>query len=126
LADVESIPRSVLVIEDDEATREAVALLLASEGCRVATAGNGRVALEQLRKGEHPDLIVLDLMMPIMDGWQFRAEQRRDPALAGIPVLIISAAGDVRRQAASLGAIEYLDKPVDPVVLLDAIRRLCY
>jgi CheY-like chemotaxis protein len=120
-----SVRRSVLLIEDDDATREVVALVLSSEGCRVMTAANGQIALDRLRSGPRPQLIVLDLMMPVMDGWQFRAEQRRDPALADIPVLILSAAGDIRRKAAYLDAVEYLDKPVDPVVLLDAIRRLC-
>jgi len=103
---VEPTPRLVLVIEDDEATREAVTLLLTSEGCDVLTAANGRAALEVLRNGARPDLIVLDLMMPVMDGWQFRAEQKRDPALSKIPVLVISAAGDVRRHAANLEAVE--------------------
>jgi CheY-like chemotaxis protein len=119
------LPRSVLLVEDDEATREVVALLLANEGCQVATASNGRVALEQLRHGARPQLIILDLMMPVMDGWQFRAEQRRDASLANIPVVVLSAAGDIRRKAGFLDAVEYLDKPVDPVVLLDTVRRLC-
>jgi CheY-like chemotaxis protein len=117
--------RSILLIEDDEATREVVALLLSSEGCQVTTAANGRLALEQLRNGFRPQLIILDLMMPVMDGWEFRAQQRRDPALADIPVLVLSASGNVRYKAALLGAIECLDKPIDPAVLLDTVRRLC-
>jgi CheY-like chemotaxis protein len=115
----------VLVVDDDLPTREALALILAAEGYRVRTAPDGLAALSELRDGDRPCLIVLDLMMPVMDGWQFRHEQRRDPRLADIPVIVCSAAGRVRQRAADLQAIAYFDKPLDPMDLLAAIRHYC-
>src|SRR4051794_32625764 len=79
----------VLVVEDDASIRDALAQLLASEGYAVDTSENGARALDRLRSAAAPDVIVLDLRMPVMDGWQFRAEQRRDPDLASIPVIAI-------------------------------------
>src|SRR4051794_37746057 len=92
----------VLLVEDNDATREAVSLILESDGYQVMTAANGRKALDRLRGGARPDLILLDLMMPVMDGWQFRAEQRRDQVLADIPVIVCSAAGDAQVRASDL------------------------
>jgi CheY-like chemotaxis protein len=116
--------KHVLVVEDDDATREAYALLLSTSGYRVSTASNGQRALEELRR-DRPNLILLDLMMPVMDGYAFRAVQRGDDALADIPVIVCTASGDARRCAAHLQVAEYLDKPVDVIVLLDAVRRCC-
>jgi CheY-like chemotaxis protein len=113
----------ILVVEDDLSTREALSLLLSAEGYGVSTAADGVAALDQLRGGQTPGLILLDLMMPIMDGWQFRQEQLDDPQLADIPVIVCSAAGRVGQRAASLQALAYLDKPVDPSALLDVVRR---
>jgi CheY-like chemotaxis protein len=113
----------VLVIEDDLATREAFSLLIRVEGFQVETAPDGVAALQQLRQGERPVLILLDLMMPVMDGWQFRQEQLRDPQLADIPVVVCSAAGCLGQHAASLHALAYLEKPVDPEELLRVVRR---
>jgi CheY-like chemotaxis protein len=113
----------ILVVEDDLATREALSLILSADGYHVATAADGLDALGQLRVGERPGLILLDLMMPLMDGWQFRQEQLRDPRLADIPVIVCSAAGRVGQRAANLHALAYLDKPIDPMVLLDVVRR---
>ena len=122
----EECPRTVLVVEDNEATREALALILSGDGYHVATAADGRSALDQLRAGgDRPCLILLDLMMPVMDGWQFREEQRRDRSLADIPVVVCSAAGDLQRRGAALGAQAYLEKPVEPTDLLDTIHRFC-
>jgi CheY-like chemotaxis protein len=113
----------ILVVEDDLATREALNLILSAEGYCVCTAADGVDALDQLRGGARPGLILLDLMMPLMDGWQFRQEQLRDSRLADIPVIVCSAAGRVGQRAANLHALAYLDKPVDPSVLLDLVRR---
>jgi CheY-like chemotaxis protein len=118
-------PPSILVVDDDDAMRAALAMVLGREGFRVLTAAHGRSALEQLRTGPRPRLILLDLMMPVMDGFQFRDEQRRDPLLADIPVIVVSGGGDVRRRAAALEAADYIEKPVDPAALLEAIRRHC-
>ncbi len=116
-------PPLVLVVEDDEATREAFALVLRGAGIRVETAGNGREGLERLRR-ERPCCVLLDLMMPVMDGWQFREAQRADPALAAVPVVVCTAAGACPR-AAELRAEAYLRKPVEPDHLLEAVRRWC-
>jgi CheY-like chemotaxis protein len=118
-------PPAILVIEDDALTRRALALVLARDGFQVQTAANGRAALDQLRLGRRPSLILLDLVMPVMDGYQFRDEQRRDPLLADIPVIIVSGAFDARSRDAALQAAEYLDKPIDPTVLLETVRQHC-
>src|SRR6266496_6722379 len=81
----------ILLVEDDRSIRDVLRAILEEEGYAVTTAENGRRALEHLRSGGAPDLIVLDLRMPIMDGWQFRAMQKADPVLATIPVLAVSA-----------------------------------
>lgn len=115
--------RHILVVDDDLPTREVLRVLLRSEGFDVATAGDGAAALEQLRLGERPGLILLDLMMPVMDGWQFRREQQRDSRLVDIPVIVCSAARRTDAHAPGLHALAYLDKPVDPRELLRVVRR---
>ena len=114
----------ILVVEDDSTTRLAMKTLLEAAGYRVACAANGREALDHLRQAEPPFLILLDLAMPVMDGWQFRREQQEDPALAAIPVVVLSGEGDLPRAAASLGAAGYFPKPVEFGGLLEAIRVL--
>lgn len=115
--------QDILVVEDDYDIREALIQILDAEGYRVAGASNGKEALQFLRTNNRPKLILLDLMMPVMDGWQFRAEQQRDPALSEIPVVVISADASVQQKAASIDAAGYLKKPIDLEVLLDTIRR---
>jgi CheY-like chemotaxis protein len=115
--------KRILVVEDDAATRDALSLILSAQGFDVQGAANGQEALALLRSGPHPDLILLDLMMPIMDGWQFRREQTRDPTLSAIPVVVLSADGNVQPKAAALRAAGYLQKPVEVENLLEAIRQ---
>jgi CheY-like chemotaxis protein len=115
--------KTILVVEDDMATREALAMILSAEGYEVVSAGDGREALASLRGPSRPDLILLDLMMPIMDGWQFRREQAQDPTLSVIPVVVLSADGNVQQKATSLRAAGYLQKPVDLENLLEVIRK---
>src|ERR687883_395668 len=102
----------LLFVEDAPALRGPLTALLELEGYRVGWAANGREALEYVRRGDRPDLILLDLMLPGMDGRQFRREAQRDPALASIPVVVVSGAGDLAQTAAALGAAAYLEKPV--------------
>jgi CheY-like chemotaxis protein len=93
---------TILVIEDEPEIREALAELLAREGFATQEAENGSEALKLLRdRCVRPDLIVLDLMMPVMDGWTFRRAQLADPALAAIPVVVMSAvdSGDIEASA---------------------------
>ena len=82
---------SVMIVEDDRDIRECMADALEVEGYSVALAANGREALDQLRDGVFPDLILLDLLMPVMSGWEFRQEQLADPLLSGIPIVVVSA-----------------------------------
>jgi CheY-like chemotaxis protein len=114
----------VLVVDDDDATRAVVALALRQTGYEVALAANGREALDLLRQGPRQALILLDLLMPVMDGWRFLEEQRGDPRLADIPVIVLSAAGDIPRLAADLGPYRYVEKPLLLDELLEAVDRL--
>jgi len=104
-------PEHILLVEDDRSIRVALQAILEDEGYAVTAADNGRQALERLRSSAAPDLIVLDLRMPVMDGWEFRAAQKDDPKLARIPVLAISADGSAK--AAAIDAQAYLRKPLN-------------
>jgi signal transduction histidine kinase len=112
----------ILLVEDDRGIRDVLRGVLEEEGYAVTTAEDGRRALDRLHSGGLPDLIVLDLRMPIMDGWQFRAAQKAEPALAGIPVLAISADGSAK--AAAIDAAAYLCKPLSTATILNTIRRI--
>jgi len=113
----------ILVVEDDDATREAECLLLQGQGFAVTAAANGREALNHLRAGLRPRLILLDLAMPVLDGYAFRAEQLCDPELEDIPVVVCSAAADPER-ATSLRPAAILSKPVEFERLAGAVRSL--
>ncbi len=117
--------RLVLVVDDDQAVRETLREVLEESGYRAVTAADGLEALEQLQAGLRPDVILLDLMMPRMNGWVFRLEARRDPELRKIPVVILSAAADPTSASGFLEASAGLLKPVDIEVLLDTIGGLC-
>jgi CheY-like chemotaxis protein len=116
--------KRILVVDDDPDIRETLAELLQEEGYAVASAAHGAEALSALRTDPRPGLILLDLMMPIMDGWQFRAEQKKDPELASIPVVIISATGR-DEFVSSLGAAQFLKKPINLEQLLAAVEQHC-
>jgi CheY-like chemotaxis protein len=109
---------SVLVVDDDTDIREAVAEVLAGEGYLVLGAGDGAEALKKCR-AFHPSLVLLDLMMPGMNGWEFRAAQKRDPDLAGIPVVVLSAL----EQRVAIDAEAFVRKPFDLDELLALVRR---
>jgi len=116
----------ILLVEDDDALREALREVLVDEGYRVDCVANGREALEHLNRGAAaPDLIVLDLVMPVMDGWAFRDAQRLSPPLASIPTMVLSASfpPDSPRMR-SLEAQAVLSKPVSIDRLLRAMQRL--
>lgn len=118
-------PRRILLVEDDVDVREALVQVLHFEGYETATASNGEEALERLASDPTPNVIVLDLMMPVMDGRQFRVAQMRDPAIANIPVIVISAAAYGEETVAGLGIAAYLRKPIEVEELLAAIARHC-
>jgi CheY-like chemotaxis protein len=114
----------VLIVEDDEDLREMMAQLLTLEGFQTATVANGREALEYLHEASTPDVILLDLMMPVMDGWEFRRQQQADPALAPVPVIVLSALDQAR--ASNLEATAFLKKPLDFDRLLSLVRTYCH
>ncbi len=114
--------RSILIVEDDHDIRTSLADFLALEGFDVSTAGDGAAALNRLRRSEPPDVVLLDLMMPVMDGWQFRLEQKRDPVLSQVPVIALSANGSP--QARAVDAAAFISKPLDVGILLATIDRV--
>jgi CheY-like chemotaxis protein len=105
----ERLGTRLLVVDDDPTIREMLEMLLDSEGYEVSTACNGADALEVL-PGLHPDVILLDMKMPVMDGWEFMDRYRTLPN-ATAPVVVISAAQDTARRAAEVGAQGYVAKP---------------
>lgn len=112
---------AVLVVEDDQVIRESLEELLLDEGYSVVVAPDGHAALMMLRNGLRPRLILLDLMMPIMDGWQFWENLQGDDALAHIPVVAVTAA----REAAPQGVLQCLPKPIELDHLLATIDAHC-
>jgi CheY-like chemotaxis protein len=117
--------RRVLIVEDDEATREAFSLILSQAGYFPYAVSHGQEALTFLEGHPPPSVIVLDLMMPVMDGYQFLNHQAADGRLADIPVIVCSASGEIPLRAAQLRAGGYLSKPVDPPALVAAVARYC-
>jgi CheY-like chemotaxis protein len=115
---------TVLVVEDDLDIREVMRMVLEASGYQVFEAGDGAEALVVAR-AHRPGAILLDLMMPGMDGFQFRELQLEDPEIAAIPVVIVSGGGAVPQKAAELGAAGYLVKPTDVQSLLAVMRDLC-
>jgi CheY-like chemotaxis protein len=120
------IGKKVLIVDDDEAIVELVRDILEDEGYCVATASNGVDALAKLRGDPvRPSLILLDMRMPLLDGRDFRAEQTRDPELAAIPVVVLSADTKVAVEAPWVQASGYLRKPVRLQELLDVVDEHC-
>ena len=113
----------VLIVDDQLDMRETLAEILQLEGYRVATAANGQEALKQLRSQPLPHVILLDLRMPVMDGHTFRKEQQGTPALAVIPVVVISGEQDIAESAAALHAVGHLTKPIEIVQLLALVEQ---
>ena len=114
---------TILVVEDNDDVRDMMAITLELEGHRVFTAANGRQALVLLESGIDPRLILMDLMMPVMNGWQLRAALQEDPRFKDIPVVVISATG--LDTVAQLDAGMYLPKPIDIDTLLDVVCDYC-
>jgi len=113
----------ILIVEDDADLREMMAQLLTLEGYRASTVANGREALEYLSQGDKPDVILLDLMMPVMDGWEFRRQQQADAQISKVPVIVLSALDQNR--ASDVNADAFLKKPLDFDRLLELVRQYC-
>lgn len=118
-----STSRRVLVVEDDRDLRDLLVQLISIDGFDVRAVDNGRDALEHLRTAERPGLILLDLMMPIVDGFAFLRAQHATPELRDIPVIVLSALDRV--PAAEFTDLEFLSKPLDFDRLLALVRARC-
>jgi two-component system chemotaxis response regulator CheY len=114
--------RRILVVDDDPGLLDMVALILRTFDYTVATAGNGAEALERLR-ADCPDAVLLDLIMPVMDGWAFLRARRAEAICDGTPIVVMSARHDPGG-ALELGALALIRKPFDPMDLLATVRGL--
>lgn len=114
----------VLIVEDDADIGESIAEILDLEGFLVDRARNGKEALDRLQTAP-ASIILLDLMMPVMDGFQFQSALRKIPKYDGIPIIVMSADGHMQEKKSRIGAVEYLRKPIDVDVLVGAVRRYC-
>jgi len=114
---------SILIVEDDDSAREALSDCLEMEGFRVASARNGKEALDYLHSSPPPKIILLDLYMPVMTGWEFREAQKKDAAIANIPVVVVSAFGSGMTR--KIDAEIIMHKPLDLDRLLTIIREHC-
>lgn len=115
----------ILLVDDDAGIRDAFRDVLDDEGFQVATAVDGSDALRYLQSMPPPRLIILDLMMPGMDGWHFLRLQREDPALKSIPVVVLSAQMLTEAEAATLHVALYLRKPVKMLSLMMIVESYC-
>lgn len=111
----------ILIVEDSTDLQLVLKMTVESEGHATVLASNGKEALDLLKQGKKPDLILLDLMMPVMDGWEFLKEKERIPAIANIPVVVCSAA-----DRESVADLRFLKKPVDLTDLVGVLRKAAF
>jgi two-component system chemotaxis response regulator CheY len=111
--------RFVLIVDDDPDLLDVTSFVIESEGMAVETARNGEEALALLRAGRVPELVLLDLMMPVMNGWEFLDEIAKDPSLQPIPIVVLTAT----ERTEVPGAIEVLNKPMDLIALLQVVEH---
>ena len=117
--------KNVLVIDDDYDIRDLVVFYLNSKGYEAVGASNGKDAIAHLQTEIKPALIILDLMMPVMDAWEFREAQQSDPAIGEIPVVLISATDEVSDHVIPLAAAGFIRKPIDFNHLLATVEQHC-
>lgn len=122
---MEGTPKRVLIIEDHPDTRDVFRTVLEHRGFDVAEAEDGVLGLEALRE-DPPDLVILDLGLPKLDGWGVATEARADPDIAGVPILLVTAFADPEavRRARSLGLEHFLRKPLNPMVLVRTVEEM--
>ena len=120
---LEGASKFVLLVKDDPDSRDKLAQALQQQGHTVCTVSNGLVALDYLRTEQLPDVILLDLKMPVMDGTEFRCAQLQDPRPARLPVVMLTGPSETTTQPDVLGDVGYLQKPVDPQELAKAIQH---
>jgi len=115
--------KEILIIEDDLEIRESLIEILGEEGYLVRGSSNGKEALDYLNLSKTlPALLLLDLMMPVMDGFQFRAEQMKNEKLAQIPTVVLSANSDLARKVRGIGISQYIKKPFELDSLIKIVR----
>jgi len=114
--------KRILVIEDDNSIRELLVELLQSEGYEVASAVNGLEGLKYLQTQPKPELILIDLMMPVMNGYSFRTEQLKNPLWAAIPVVVMSAEANAKEKMKDYGITAFLSKPVELDTILKTVE----
>jgi CheY-like chemotaxis protein len=120
------INKKILLVEDDEDIRETLRELLEGEGYEVLFAENGQIGLDKLSQTIIlPNLILLDLMMPIKDGFQFCAEKDANPKIAHLPVIVMSADGHIRENKQRVNARAYLKKPLDIYEIIEIVEKFC-
>ena len=115
----------VLIVEDDDDLRESLAEVLTLRGFDAVAAANGREALDMLKAGLSPCLILLDLMLPVMSGWEFRELQRANPIISQIPTVVISGINNPEKEAATLGAAGFVPKPINLDLLYETLAQHC-
>jgi DNA-binding response OmpR family regulator len=118
--------KTILIVEDDAIFREGLAIILRREGYRVLLAENGREAIDRFHEGPAPNLLLLDMMLPVEDGWRLMERRRHNAVLAAVPVLIVTALGVSSPDwAKGLGACGLLRKPIEIGELLAEVQRCC-
>ena len=115
--------KRILVVEDDTSIRELLVELLESEGYEVASAINGLDGLKHLQTRPNPDLILIDLMMPVMDGYSFRTEQLKNNDWAKIPTVVMSAEANAKEKMRNFNITAFLSKPVELDTILNTVAR---
>lgn len=116
---------TILVIDDQPDARAGLEIMLRRDGYTVETAANGREALDKLWRGLRPCIILMDLMMPVMTGYEFRQEQMEYPEFRDIPLIVYSAVNDVSENASHLNAAAYAQKPIEMDHLMALVRQHC-
>lgn len=117
--------RTILLVEDEAGARAALADLLEAGGYEVATACGGVEALQYLRDHPAPDVIISDLVMGLMSGWELSERQQVDYRFREVPLVLVSGVPELEMHAEALGAAAWFSKPVDPAALLQVLDRIC-
>lgn len=115
--------KRILIVEDDNSIRELLVELLQSEGYEVGSAINGLEGINYLQNNSAPDLILIDLMMPIMDGYTFRTEQLKNAKWSKIPIVVMSAEANAKEKLKNFGITAFLSKPVELETILKAVEQ---